>query len=146
MSFLGDVDEASGERLKGTLAEVWVPPFLLPVRGVGVFGGSRPSVVWAGVGKGHPHLFALHQHVQDAVLRAGVEADLKPFHPHITLGRAKDLARATLQPFLRRHADLDLGLWRVNGFVLCSSVLSASGARYTVEFRCDFERTPFNPG
>lgn len=138
MSFLGDVDEAHEEKLRETLVGVNVPPFFLPIQGLGAFGGQRPSVVWAGVGKGHPHLFALHQHVQDAVLRAEVEADLKPFHPHITLGRAKDVSRATLQPFLRKHAETEFDLWKVRGFVLCSSVLSSAGATHRVEMRREF--------
>lgn len=90
LSFLGDVEAAAEARLHEALGEVRVPPFVLPLSGVGVFNvRGRPSVVWAGVGKGHPHLFALHRRIQDAVLHAGLEPDLKPFHPHITIGRAK---------------------------------------------------------
>src|SRR5688572_15522661 len=85
MSFLGEVDTPREEALLEGLATVDVPPFFLPVQGIGTFGGARPTVVWAGVGKGHPHLFAAHQHLQDAVLRSGIEPDLRPFHPHITV-------------------------------------------------------------
>ena len=91
---------------------------------------ARPTVVWAGVGKGHPHLFALHHHIQDAVLQAGLEPDLKPFHPHITIGRPKNVSRAALLPFLRRHADTEFDIWRVTGFTLFSSLLTELGARY----------------
>jgi 2'-5' RNA ligase len=135
MSFLGDVDAAHEERLRETLSRVRVPPFFLPIAGVGVFGGERPSVVWAGVGKGHPHLFALHQHIQDAVLHAELEADLKPFHPHITLGRARGVSRAALKPFLRRYAEAEFDLWKVSSFTLFSSRLTAAGSVYTVELR-----------
>jgi len=135
MSFLGDVGTLGEERLRETLAGVQVPPFFLPIAGVGAFGGERPSVVWAGVGKGHPHLFALHQHLQDAVLHAGVEPDLKPFHPHITLGRARGVSRAALKPFLRRYAETEFDLWKVTGFTLFSSRLAAEGSLYTVEMR-----------
>ena len=135
MSFLGDVDAAREERLRDTLARVQVPPFFLPIAGVGAFGGDRPSVVWAGVGKGHPHLFALHHHLQDAVLHAGLEADLKPFHPHITLGRARGVSRAALKPFLRRYAETEFDQWKVTGFALFSSRLSADGSIYTVEMQ-----------
>lgn len=138
MSFLGDVDFPHKKQLLEALAAVRVPPFFLPIRGLGTFGGAWPSVVWAGVGKGHPHLFALHQHLQDAVLRAGIEPDLKPFHPHITLGRAKGVSLAALQPFLRRHAETEFDLWQVTGFVLCSSELSSTGAQHSVEMRRDF--------
>jgi len=138
MSFLGDVDAAHEERLRETLAMVQVPPFFLPIAGVGTFGGERPSVVWAGVGKGHPHLFALHQHIQDAVLHAELEPDLKPFHPHITLGRARGLSRAALKPFLHRYAETEFDLWKVTGFALFSSRLSGDSSVYTVEMRREF--------
>jgi len=138
MSFIGDVDPEAGQRLKANLEKVHVPPFFLPIHGVGAFGGDRPTVIWAGVGKGHPHLFALHKHIQDAVLRAGLEPDLKPFHPHITIGRAKNVSRAAILPFLRRHADMEFDLWQVTGFTLFSSVLSEAGASHNVEMQREF--------
>jgi len=138
MSFIGRVEAVEAERLRERLVAVQVPPFFLPVKGIGIFGGARPTVVWAGVGKGHPHLFALHQHIQDAVLQAGLEPDLKPFHPHITIGRPKNVSRSVLLPFLRRHAETEFDFWKVTGFALFSSRLSEEGATYTVEMRCEF--------
>jgi 2'-5' RNA ligase len=135
LSFLGAVEPEPEERLHEALAGVRVPPFFLPIRGVGTFGGAKPSVLWAGVGKGHPHLFALHKHLQDAVLRAGLEPDLRPFHPHITLARMRDIAGATLRPFLRKHEETELGMWEVKEFTLYSSVLAPEGSIYTVEMR-----------
>jgi RNA 2',3'-cyclic 3'-phosphodiesterase len=120
------------------LTDVRVASFFLRIQAVGTFGGARPTVVWAGLGKGHPHLFALHKHVQDAVLRAGLEPDLEPFHPHITLGRANGVSRATLLPFLRKNADVEFGLWKVAGFALFSSILLPEGAVCTVELRRTF--------
>lgn len=133
MSFLGNVQTSDEERLQDALGTVEVPPFFLPVEGVGAFGGAKPTVVWAGVGKGHPHLFALHKRIQDAVLNVGLPADLRAFHPHVTIGRAKDVSRAALQPFLRAHAETQFGLWKVGGFTLFSSVLSSLGATHSVE-------------
>jgi 2'-5' RNA ligase len=138
MSFLGDVPPLAEERLRDALTEVRVPPFFLPIAGVGTFGGPRPSVVWAGVGRGHPHLFALHKHTQDAVLRAGLEADLRPFHPHITIGRAKEVSRAALKPFLQRYAETEFDFVQITGFTLFSSVLTPDGAIHTVEMRQEF--------
>jgi 2'-5' RNA ligase len=135
MSFIGEVDAEHEERLRETLAAVRVSSFFLPIAGVGAFGGERPSVVWAGVGKGHPHLFALHQHIQDAVLHAGLEPDLKPFHPHITLGRARSVSRAMLKPFLRRYADTEFDQWKVTTFTLFSSRLAPEGSIYTAEMQ-----------
>ena len=136
MSFLGNVDSEREERLREALEAMRVPgAFFLPVMGVGVFGGDWPKVVWAGVGKGHPHLFALHQHLQDAVLQAGLEPDLKPFHPHITIARLREVSRQSLKPFLRMHEGREFGLWKVTEVVLFSSVVSGEGATHTVEMR-----------
>ena len=107
----------------------------MPIRGVGIFGGARPTVIWAGVGKGHPHLFALHKHLQDAMLRAGLEPQLRSFHPHITLARPRGVSASVLRPFLRRHAESDFGMWEVKDFGLFSSRLAAEGSTYTVELR-----------
>jgi 2'-5' RNA ligase len=138
MSFIGHVNSTQEEPLREALADVRVPQFFLPIQGIGTFGGARPTVVWAGLGKAHPHLFALHKHLQDAVLHAGLEPDLKPFHPHITLGRANGVSGATLLPFLRRNAEAEFGLWKVTGFAMFSSVLLSEGAMHTVEMRREF--------
>ena len=135
MSFLGDVDAEREHALRDALSAVTVPPFFLPIIGLGTFGGRSPSVLWAGVGKGHPHLFALHKRVQDAVLHAGLEADLRPFHPHITLARMQGVSGAVLRPLLRESEDTEFGMWEVKDFVLFSSVLTPSGSTYEVEMR-----------
>jgi RNA 2',3'-cyclic 3'-phosphodiesterase len=141
LSFLGNVDAPAEDPLREALQKTQVPPFLLPLSGIGVFDvRGQPSIVWAGVGKGHPHLFLLHRRIQDAVLKAGLEPDLKPFHPHATIGRAKGIVRSTLKPFLRRYAEAEFGLFEVHGFALYSSVLSPAGAIYHLEMKHDFCR------
>jgi len=133
--FLGAVAADGEERLRNALARVQVPPFVLAIQGVGAFGGGSPSVVWAGIGTAHPHLFALRKHLLEAVLHAGLEPDLRSFHPHITLGRAKGLSRSALQPFLRKFVGTEFGMWEVTEFALFSSVLSSEGSTYTTELR-----------
>lgn len=138
ISFLGNVGSKEEERLREVLAGVQIGAFFLPIKGVGTFGGAHPTVVWAGVGKGHPHLFALYKRIQDAVLQAGLEADLRPFYPHITIGRAERVSRAALLPFLRSHAETEIGLWKVSGFALFSSMSSPEGVIHSVEMRRAF--------
>ena len=139
LSFVGDVEAPAEDRLRDALREVRAPPFFLPLRSLGVFDlRGRPSVVWAGVGTGHPYLFTLHRRIQDAVLHAGLEADLKPFHPHVTVGRAKGISRQALQPFLRSYAETEFGLVKVTGFALYSSVLTPEGATHRVEMHQEF--------
>lgn len=40
LAFLGDVSAEDDKRLGEKLAEVRVPPFILPVEGIGTFGGA----------------------------------------------------------------------------------------------------------
>ncbi|MCE0483148.1 MAG: RNA 2',3'-cyclic phosphodiesterase [Methylacidiphilales bacterium] len=138
ISFLGAVEPEREEILRTVLAGIRVAPFFLPLSGVGMFGGKGPTILCAGVGNGHPHLFALHKRIQDAVFQAGFEPDLKPFHPHVTLGRIKDVPRHALRPFLQKYDQAEFDLWRVSGFVLFSSVLSREGAIHYVEGRFEF--------
>lgn len=138
LSFLGDRNQSQQNALTEGLRAVRVPPFFLPLQGVSSFArGGQPSVVWVGVGSGHPHLFALHKRIQDAILRVGLEADLRPFHPHVTVARAKGISRQMLQPFLRRHRETNFDLFAVNGFALLSSGLQSEGASHHVEYRFD---------
>jgi 2'-5' RNA ligase len=138
MSFLGEVEPDAEQRLRDALAKVRVGSFFLPLTGVGVFGGERPTLVWAGVGKGHPHLFALHKRMQDEVLRAALEPDLRPFHPHVTLGRARNVSRHDLKAFLRKFEETEFDLIHVTGFALFSSVLTQEGAQHALELRVKF--------
>lgn len=135
LSFIGNVGTEKKDELIDQLNTVLVPPFYLPLHGIGVFESRGvPSVVWVGVGKGHPHLFALHQRVQDAVLHAGLEPDLRSFHPHVSVGRPRGISRERLRPFLRKHAETEHGLFHVDKFVLYSSRTSSEGSDYQVEF------------
>lgn len=140
LAFLGSVttEEESSVRLQ--LAEIRVPPFFLAIQGVGVFGSETPSVVWAGVGKGHPHLFALHKRVHDALCAAHLDPELRPFHPHITLARVKNVPAQVLRPFLRDHENEEFCLVPMTSFALYSSQPGSSGYRYTVEQR--YELSP----
>ena len=134
LGFLGDVAADAEEKLRTQLSVIRFAAFFLPVRGLGVFPGKgRPKIIWIGVGAGHPHLFQLHKRVADAALAAGLEADLSPWHPHITLARCQDVSAESIRPFLRAQADFDAGLVRIDSFQLKSSLLLASGSIHTTE-------------
>jgi 2'-5' RNA ligase len=92
-----------------------------------------PKIIWIGVGKGHPHLFQLHQRVQDTALAVGLEADLRPWHPHITLARCHGAHGGVLRKFLKSNAELDVGMFRVDAFHLYCSELTPAGPIHTCE-------------
>ena len=134
VSFLGNVGPIAEENLRDKLAAIRFSPFFMPVAGIGTFPAKgKPNVIWAGVGSGHPQLFRLYKRVQEATLAAGLEPDLRAWHPHITFARCRDVSAESVRPFLKAHADFDAGLIRVESFALYSSVPGPLGSAYTKE-------------
>lgn len=134
LSFFGQVPQPNEEILRERLAAIEFHSFFLPIIGTGTFPPKGPpKIVWTGIGSGHPHLFQIHKRVQEAALGAGLEPELRSWHPHITLARCRDISRQTLQPFLRKTADFDAGLIKVEEFHLYSSKLLPSGSVHTRE-------------
>lgn len=134
LSFLGNVSSDVQETLEKNLKAVAWKAFFLPIAGLGTFPGKgRPNILWVGVGTGHPHLFQLHKRVQEAALHAGLEPELRAFHPHITLARCRDVSAESIRPFLRAHAGFDAGMIHVESFSLNSSALTPGGSAYTTE-------------
>src|SRR6266550_8528307 len=137
LAFLGNVGTEIQEALSEKLRAISWKSFFLPLVGLGTFPTKGwPKIIWIGVGSGHPHLFQLHKRVQEALLAAGLEPELRPFHPHITLARCRDVSPQTIRPFLKSHADFDAGLIHVESFCLNSSQLTPAGSVYTTEVIC----------
>lgn len=136
LRFLGDVPMAAGERMLEELAEARVEPFVLPLEQVGVFPPNRPPrVVWLGTGAGHPRLFQLRQKIDDAVLRAGINLDVRTFHPHLTLARCSDAAAPALAHWLHARREVIAPPFRVDSFEVYASELQPSGAVHTLKRR-----------
>ncbi len=134
LAFLGNVEPEPEEKLRVNLRAIHFGAFFLPLQGLGTFPAKgRPKILWLGVGHGHPHLFQLHKKVTDAALAAGLEADLRPWHPHLTLARCQDVSAQSIRPFLRRHSDFDAGLVQIDSFQLKSSLLMPAGSIHTTE-------------
>src|SRR3954468_19085684 len=134
LAFLGSVATDIQETLSEKLLAISWKSFFLPLIGLGTFPSKGwPKIIWIGVGTGHPHLLQLHKRVQEALLSAGLEPDLRSFHPHVTLARCRDVSPQTIRPFLKSHAGFDAGLIHVESFVLNSSQLTSSGSIYTAE-------------
>jgi len=137
LAFLGKVPANIQETLFEKLRAISWKSFFLPLIGLGIFPSKGwPKIIWIGVGTGHPHLFQLHKRVQEAILAAGLEPDLRSFHPHVTLARCRDVSPQMIRPFLKSHADFDAGTIHVESFCLNSSLLTPAGSVYTTELVC----------
>jgi RNA 2',3'-cyclic 3'-phosphodiesterase len=134
LGFFGDVREDIELKLREKLSTIEFGAFFLPVNGVGSFSSRGvPKIISIGVGKAHPHLFQIHKRVQEAALAAGLEPELRPWHPHITIARCHDVSAQVLRKFFKSNAEFDAGLIRVDAFHLYSSKLTPAGPIHTRE-------------
>jgi 2'-5' RNA ligase len=134
LGFFGDVLEDVDLKLREKLTAIQFGAFFLPVNDVGSFAArGAPKTVWIGVGKAHPHLFQIHKRVQEAALAAGIEPELRPWHPHITIARCRDVSAQALRKFLQTNSEFDAGMIRVDAFHLYSSKLTPAGPIHTRE-------------
>jgi len=135
LAFLGDVPDGTLERLDEGLRGLATPAFAIRVRGIDIFGGRRPSVLYAGVARDEP-LIRLRGKVRTAVRVAGAELPRERFRPHVTLARFP--ARMTMLEtqriagVLEGWGDLDAGTVPVRHFSLYRSRLGPGGPVYEV--------------
>ncbi len=137
LRFIGEVDgglEAPLAREIGA-ATAESPGFPIRLRAAGVFPSHRRArVLWVGVEEA-PALAALQRSVEEAVVRAGVAPDPRPFRPHVTVGRIRrppppvGLVGAIAR--VRFEATVD-----VRRVSLMRSELLSRGARHTEVAAC----------
>jgi 2'-5' RNA ligase len=137
LAFLGAVPD---ERLDGVAAAVLGacagrPAFALSFDTLGRFPpGGAPTVAWLGIGQGASEMTALAEAVRRALAARELAFDVKPFRPHLTLGRVRegagrDEVRAIAAALERgRVPRLDFVVREVS---VVESVLSSKGPRYT---------------
>jgi 2'-5' RNA ligase len=140
MKFLGEISRdrmrAAVDALAGVAAGF--PPFGLEAEGAGVFPGTRnPRVLWVGLREPLELVRELQENMENALSGAGFPREDRPFHPHITVGRARGvLPPAWGDRFIRALSGRRFGEVPVPKVTLYESRLSPGGAVYTVV--CDF--------
>jgi len=136
LKFLGSV---AHDRLQ----EIWqsvtralpgATAFTMRFRGAGAFPNpNRARVVWAGVAQGAAELTALASQVEQACLAHGFAPESRPFHPHLTLGRARQPGpNPELFAAIAALEQEDLGEVQVDRVVLMRSELTPRGPIYHV--------------
>ena len=128
LRFIGEVDEARAATIEETLATVRAYAFSLQGRGLDVFPSMRkPSVMFAAIDPA-PALLDLQARIEDALRPLSLDANAKPFHPHVTLARLRRTAPRTVRAFLHTHASFTLAPFEVTHFHLYESLLRPEGA------------------
>jgi 2'-5' RNA ligase len=133
LRFIGEVDEGVASDIDAALVQLRAKPFDLALTGIGRFGDR---MLWVGVDKSPP-LIHLHDKVESALIRLGLEPETRRYAPHVTLARLRNASEARLQDFIAEHALFRSDPFRVERFSLVASYLTKSGAIY--EDQADYE-------
>ncbi len=131
LRYIGQTENDVVQRIASQLETVQVSPFALEIRDMGAFPSNEdPSIVWVGVGSGHPNLFELRKKVDDAILQIGIDNESREFVPHITLGRCGENSRDAVEKYLEAKSDRVGPMFTVRGFTLFESVMETRGPKY----------------
>jgi 2'-5' RNA ligase len=126
--FIGSVDRDLVEGIADRLAESQLAAFDLAVGDGGTFKRGRlVRVAWLRLTSGVEAAQGLAARVEAACVAAGLEAERRPFQPHLTLARARARMGAAL-PDLPDAPGLRP--WRADELVLYQSHLSPKGSVY----------------
>lgn len=136
LRFFGTMDGKQAEDLDAELASIAMPPFDLTLQGSGWFGKLDPHSLWLGLRPSEP-LAELNAKCERAARRAGLEADSRKFHPHMTLAYLQGTPIEKLTRFAERTGGLVTEPWRATHFTLYSSQLSR-GERNIYEPEADY--------
>lgn len=122
LRFLGMQDEAMLPCFCEAAGQVRAHPFTLVLDRYG--GWQRKRIQWLGPSSPPAELGELAGALNQALESCAIEAETRPFVPHVTLSRkAKKPLEGPLSPAL---------VWPVDSFVLAESVPSSEGVRYVI--------------
>jgi len=126
--FMGHLERSTAEEIADRLTAGGPKSFDLELGDIGAFNRGRLArVVWVGLRNGIAEATAIAGLVESECVRAGLEAETRPYHPHLTLARAKARDGAPL-PELPSLPRLDP--WRAEELVLYRSRLGRAGSVY----------------
>ena len=134
LQFLGVSSVESYECAVRRLREIKSPQVPVRVHGTGVF--DRAGVFWAGVNVS-PELGNLEKQVVAATAKCGFATEDRPYHPHVTLARAKgdDRVRALRRLHGRLRQEMAFPPFTASEFLLFESFTGSGGAKHVVRER-----------
>jgi 2'-5' RNA ligase len=132
LRFAGDIDHRTAREFTEELSRVDLDVFELALEGVHVLGGNDPKILYAGL-RASSELDALARAHERAARSVGLAPERRPFKPHITLARLRNVAIPDLTRFLQAHSLLRSRPFLIEEFVLFSSKPKTGGGPYAVE-------------
>lgn len=135
IKFLGNTREQElariGRLIRGVAAQV--EPFIVDVRGLGVFGSkAKPRVIWAGVERGAEELTRLSSLLDEALAEEGVRDEKRRYVPHVTLGRVASGDAGTISQIVEKGRKEQYGVFDARATTYYSSDLQRGGPVYAV--------------
>jgi 2'-5' RNA ligase len=129
LRFLGDTSRVTYERILRQFDEAeWGAPFRAAFGAMGAFPKAvKATVLWLGFSDGLEGFRRLSHTVADAVERAGLPPEERPFRAHLTLSRIRPQqdVRAVIE-----HAPRINIAWKVDEVDVFRSDLGRDGPRY----------------
>lgn len=94
--FLGHMVERKAAAVQDALAIPWQrAPFAFILAGAGAFPASGPPrIVWVGVSHGADALAGVYTDLAARLEPLGFEPERRAYHPHVTIGRVRDVRPA----------------------------------------------------
>jgi 2'-5' RNA ligase len=131
--FLGGINPAMVEKVYEAMKTVKFRPFIVQIRGLGVFPNiNYPRVVWAGMTDGVEQLRSIFLQLEPKIRALGFEADAYGFSPHLTIARVKSGAnKQRLAELVTNRKDYEFGIIKADCLRLKKSQLSPKGPTYS---------------
>jgi RNA 2',3'-cyclic 3'-phosphodiesterase len=132
LKFIGHVGNEKLSPIESALSSIHAErPVELHFRGMGFFPNERrPRAFWCGIAS-PPNLAELAANIDRALSPLGVEAETRPFTPHLTLARFK--SDEGIREVVQAATDMkstDFGAATETNFHLYESLLKSTGAQY----------------
>lgn len=133
LRFLGETSPEKLQALETKLEQIAknCRCFEIIISGSGIFGKkNKPRVIFLGINFPE-ELKRLAEEIEKGVVGLGFHNELKPFRPHLTLGRIKQLnSRNRFIQIMSDYPQTNYQTVRVSEFVLYQSILYPTGPKY----------------
>lgn len=116
--YLGPVSETRIPLIRDALSGVRRPPFFLEVSGLGFFANRQQTILYATI-ESTRKLTTLCAEITDRLTPLGFDFGTRPFTPHITLARCKQVR--PVQDFIYAHGRKMRARWLAEDFHLMES-------------------------
>ena len=134
LKFIGEVSEEMVTKIRDILSNnnFNMEPFELKLTGSGKFGrGKDLNIVWVGIDR-NDKLELLFGQIEIALEKIGIKREIRPFKPHITVGRnKKPFNFKSILQLIEENTHSFISKFKVEHFQINKSELTQTGPIYS---------------